>query len=134
MRTKVNIIFRTCDKVNALHGTDRPYGMTKEQIVNYCFISLKRSLAYSQNINDINHDVIIVGDELSQERIEWYKVYGPKVIYNDYFTNNYDTLHTILDKADYLEYANLVDLGCERIANDIKSCKYLLLSVSLNNR
>lgn len=43
--------------------------------------------------------------------------------YNDYFTNNYDTLHTILDKADYLEYANLVDLGCERIANDIKSCK-----------
>jgi len=87
MRTKVNIIFRTCDKVNALHGTDRPYGMTKEQIVNYCFISLKRSLAYSQNINDINHDVIVVGDELSQERIEWYKVYGPKVIYNDYYTN-----------------------------------------------
>tara|TARA_B110001450_G_C17404336_1_gene393061 strand:+ start:171 stop:644 length:474 start_codon:yes stop_codon:yes gene_type:complete len=43
--------------------------------------------------------------------------------YNDYFTDNYDTLHTILDKADYLEYDKLVDLGCERIANDIKSCK-----------
>ena len=36
MRTKVNIIFRTCDKVNALHGTDRPFRMTKVKIVNYC--------------------------------------------------------------------------------------------------
>ena len=87
MRTKVNIIYRTCDKVQAMHGTNRPFGMSKEQVVNYSFISLKRSLRYCESITDVKNNLIIVGDELSDKRINWYKLYGPKVIYNDSFGN-----------------------------------------------
>ena len=43
--------------------------------------------------------------------------------YNNYFTSNNDILNKILESADYLGYEELVDMGCEKIANDIKSCK-----------
>ena len=43
--------------------------------------------------------------------------------YNNYFTSNYDLLNKILETADYLGYEELVDMGCEKIADDIKSCK-----------
>ena len=43
--------------------------------------------------------------------------------YNNYFTCNNDILNKILESADYLGYEELVDMGCEKIANDIKSCK-----------
>ena len=43
--------------------------------------------------------------------------------YNNYFTCNNDNLNKILESADYLGYEELVDMGCEKIANDIKSCK-----------
>lgn len=87
MRTKVNIIFRTCDKVKSVHGTDRPFNMSKEQVINYCFVSLARSLRFCEAKTDLSNDIIIVGDELTDQRIEWYKLYKPKIIYNDSFTN-----------------------------------------------
>ena len=87
MRTKVNIIYRTCEKVKSVHNTDRPFGMNKTQIINYCFVSLTRSMRFCYAKTDVKNDIIIVGDELSQERIDWYKVYAPKVIYNDSFGN-----------------------------------------------
>jgi len=43
--------------------------------------------------------------------------------YNNYFTCNNDILNKILESADYLGYEELVDMGCEKIANDIKCCK-----------
>jgi len=43
--------------------------------------------------------------------------------YNNYFTCNNDILNKILESSDYLGYEELVDMGCEKIANDIKSCK-----------
>ena len=30
---KLNIIFRTCDVVDSIHGTGRPFGLTKKEVV-----------------------------------------------------------------------------------------------------
>ena len=45
--------------------------------------------------------------------------------YNNYFICNEEDLHKLLESADYLNYDSLVDLGCEKIANDIRSCNSL---------
>ena len=43
--------------------------------------------------------------------------------YNNYFSISDDDMCNLLESADYLEYEYLVDLGCERIADSIRSCK-----------
>ena len=45
--------------------------------------------------------------------------------YNNYFSISDDMMCKLLESADYLEYDHLVDMGCERIADSIRSCKSL---------
>lgn len=40
----LHIIYRLCDKVDAVNGLPRPYGMKKTQIIQACFKSLIKSL------------------------------------------------------------------------------------------
>lgn len=67
MGTKINIIYRTCDVVEAVHGTPRPYGLTKTKLIDLCFKSLVDSL------QDIEFDMTILGDRLSDERIKFFQ-------------------------------------------------------------
>lgn len=45
--------------------------------------------------------------------------------YNNYFSISDDIMCKLLETADYLEYESLVDSGCEKIADSIRSCKSL---------
>lgn len=45
--------------------------------------------------------------------------------YNNYFSISDDIMCKLLETADYLEYESLVDIGCEKIADSIRSCKSL---------
>lgn len=72
----MKIIFRTCDDVHSIHGTNRPFGLTKAEISKYCFLSLVRN-GFSKE------ELIVIGDRLTQEKIQWYKQYSDVVISND---------------------------------------------------
>lgn len=130
MRTKLNVIFRTCDVVNAVHGTDRPFGFTKEKLINYCFVSMLRSLKICEQKYDINHDFYIVGDRLHDKRMEWYKAHEPKLIINDEFTNGPSIAKTFelakdfddeewiyFCEDDYLHMDDTIDIIYEFIDN-----------------
>lgn len=45
--------------------------------------------------------------------------------YNNYFSISDDMMCKLLESADYLEYEHLVDIGCEKVADSIRSCKSL---------
>lgn len=48
-----------------------------------------------------------------QDKFNWY---------NSYFTCSNDELFELLNGADYLHYDKLIELGTDKLANDIKSC------------
>tara|TARA_Y100000389_G_C17444382_1_gene510656 strand:- start:671 stop:1150 length:480 start_codon:yes stop_codon:yes gene_type:complete len=48
-----------------------------------------------------------------QDKFNWY---------NSYFTCSNDDLFELLNGADYLNYDKLIELGTDKLANDIKSC------------
>ncbi|SDB62024.1 hypothetical protein SAMN03097699_2671 [Flavobacteriaceae bacterium MAR_2010_188] len=63
---KINIIFRSCDVVNAVNKSPRPFGLDKKTLIKICFNSLyKASKGYNCNI-------IVVGDNLSDEMKSFY--------------------------------------------------------------
>lgn len=57
---RYNVIFRTCDAVQALRGT-RPFGLDKRTLIQECFLSLYDS------IRPFPHTIHILGDKLSPE-------------------------------------------------------------------
>ena len=60
---------------------------------------------YEYNMKDINCT--------TQDKFNWY---------NSYFTCSNDDLFNLLNGCDYLQYEYLLDMGCDRLANDIKKC------------
>ncbi len=82
---KLNIIFRTCDVVDSIHGTGRPFGLTKKEVVDVCFTSLINSLNKTKGtyIGGISHNLYIIGDKLSEERIEYLKPHATKIYNGD---------------------------------------------------
>lgn len=58
---KINIIFRTCDLVNAVHNAPRPFNLDKKTLIKICFKSLYNSL------QGFNYKIIVLGDNLSIE-------------------------------------------------------------------
>lgn len=73
---RLSIIYRTCEVVEAVHGTPRPFGMTKKQVIDACFKSLLNTMKEYQG--DV--DLIVVGDRLSQERQEFFAPHAKEVI------------------------------------------------------
>ena len=58
--TRYNVIFRTCDAVQALRGS-RPFGLDKRTLIKVCFLSLHEAL------RDFPYSLHILGDKLSEE-------------------------------------------------------------------
>lgn len=59
--TKINIIFRSCDLVNAVHNAPRPFDLDKKTLIKVCFKSLHNAL------QGYNYKIIVLGDNLSDE-------------------------------------------------------------------
>lgn len=79
----LHIIYRACDKVENVHGK-RPYNLKKKETIDACYTSLSQSL----RLYDKEFDMTIIGDELTDERIKFFKKYIPEAkIINDKFGN-----------------------------------------------
>lgn len=69
----IRVIFRTCEKVNSLHGLPRPFGLSKKETIEKCFKSLVKSLSI------LDHEIYIVGDEISDDLIEFFANNSKKI-------------------------------------------------------
>lgn len=72
--TKINVVFRSCDAVNAVHNAARPFGLDKKTLIKVCFKSLYNSL------QGHNYSIIILGDNLSQEMKDFFLQFDLKLI------------------------------------------------------
>ena len=66
----MHIIFRTCDVVNAVNNSPRPFGLDKKNLIKVCF----KSLYYSAQA--IPHTITVLGDKLSSEMVDFFKDYN----------------------------------------------------------
>ena len=80
-----------------------PLNIKEEILIKILDVYYYEENCKSQNITD-------------QDKYNWY---------NNYFSISDDTMCELLESADYLEYEHLVDSGCEKIADNIRSCKSL---------
>lgn len=74
MNPKINIIFRSCDAVNAVHNVARPFGLDKKTLIKVCFKSLYDSL------QGFNYKIIVLGDNLSEEMTNFFLGYKVELI------------------------------------------------------
>ena len=63
----LRVIYRCCDKVEAVNGLPRPFKLDKEKTLKVCFKSLVMSLV------DKEHTVHVIGDRLSEDTISFMK-------------------------------------------------------------
>jgi hypothetical protein len=68
---KYNVIFRTCDAVQALRGS-RSFGLDKRTLIKACFLSLHDSL------EDFPHSIHILGDKLSPELARFFQRFAER--------------------------------------------------------
>lgn len=73
-----HVIFRACDKVNAVNGFERPAGVHKTILVKACFASLIVALA------EVAHRITVLGDKLSDELIEYFNRHDVTLIQGNY--------------------------------------------------
>lgn len=71
---KINVIFRSCDAVNAVHNAPRPFNLDKKTLIKVCFKSLYNSL------QGFNYNIVILGDNLSQEMKDFFLKFDVKLI------------------------------------------------------
>ncbi|MCL9769475.1 hypothetical protein NAT47_03510 [Flavobacterium sp. HXWNR69] len=74
METKINIIFRSCDVVNAVHNAPRPFDLDKKTLIKICFKSLHNA------IKNYNYSITILGDNLSEEMKSFFKEFDVNLI------------------------------------------------------
>ena len=63
----LRVIYRCCDKVEAVNGLPRPFELDKEKTLKVCFKSLVMSLV------DKEHTMHVIGDRLSEDTISFMK-------------------------------------------------------------
>ena len=76
MIVKYHILFRACDKVESVHNVKRPFDLNKLETIKVSFFSLYQSLKGSQ------YQFIIIGDDLSQELINFFGFFEDIVVHN----------------------------------------------------
>ena len=76
MIVKYHILFRACDKVESVHNGQRPFDLNKLETIKVSFFSLYQSLKGSQ------YQFIIIGDDLSQELINFFGFFEDVVVHN----------------------------------------------------
>lgn len=79
---KINIIFRTCDKVNSVHGSPRPFDLDKITLIKVCFLSLISALKNQE------FSIYIVADDISSELKNFFKEYPVTIIHGIYGNDN----------------------------------------------
>ena len=82
MNTRINIIFRSCDVVNAVHNAPRPFGLDKKTLIKLCFKSLYDSA------KGFNCKIIILGDKLSKEMTAFFEEYNVDIIHGVFGNDN----------------------------------------------
>ncbi|KGO91167.1 hypothetical protein [Flavobacterium subsaxonicum] len=71
---KINIVFRSCDLVNAVHNAPRPYNLDKKTLIKVCFKSLHNAL------QGFNHHIVVLGDNLSAEMKAFFLTFNVELI------------------------------------------------------
>jgi hypothetical protein len=79
---KINIIFRTCDKINAVHGSPRPFNLSKIELIKICFISLLEAL------QGFNYQICVVADDISVQLLQFFNRYDVKIIQGVFGNDN----------------------------------------------
>lgn len=78
MNIKYSVLFRACDKVESVHNVERPFGLSKAQIIKVSFYSMYKSL------RGYNYKFTVIGDDLSQELLEFFSAFDDVVVDNEY--------------------------------------------------
>ena len=76
MAIKYHILFRACDKIESVHNVQRPFDLNKLEIIKVSFYSLYQSLQGSR------YQFVIIGDDLSQELIDFFGAFDDIVVHN----------------------------------------------------
>lgn len=93
---KINIIFRSCDLVNAVNKAPRPFNLNKKTLIKICFKSLYN------NLPNINCKIIVLGDNLSTEMREFFLGHNIKLLEGVYGNDDSirETIKIALDLND----------------------------------
>ncbi|MFP9097550.1 hypothetical protein ACLI09_00725 [Flavobacterium sp. RHBU_24] len=70
---RINIIFRSCDSVTAVHHAPRPFNLDKKTLIKICFKSLHNA------IQAYNCRIIVLGDNLSDEMKQFFLSYNTEL-------------------------------------------------------
>jgi hypothetical protein len=63
------VLFRACDRVASVHGDERPFGLSKLQLIKASFHSMVRAIAVCP------HRIVVIGDHLSQAACDFFASY-----------------------------------------------------------
>ena len=104
---KTVISFLNCDELEAdIIELEEDYEVPLEDVSYDILLKIYKMCEYEYNILSVN--------TTEQDKFNWY---------NSYFTCSNDDLFELLNGADYLHYDKLINLGTDKLANDIKSCE-----------
>lgn len=73
-----HVIYRACDVVKAVNGGERPFGLSKTELVKVCFKSLFNA------IKEESFQITVLGDKLSNELRTFFNSYSLKLIEGDF--------------------------------------------------
>ena len=93
MTIKYQILYRACDKVQSAHKGKRPLGLSKTQIIKVCFYSIY------QAIQGMSYKFVIVGDDISQELLNFFSLFEDIIINNDVLGSTSKSLQIQKDLA-----------------------------------
>ena len=85
---KINVIFRSCDAVNAVNNSPRPFNLDKKTLIKICFKSLLNAL------EGIDYRMIVIGDNLSKDTKDFFLQYDLELI-EGVFGNDKSILESI---------------------------------------
>ena len=93
MSNKYNILYRAYDKTQSAHKGKRPLGLTKTQISKVSFYSIY------QAIQGMSYKFVIVGDDISQELLNFFSLFDDIIIDNDNLGSASKSLQKQIDLA-----------------------------------
>ena len=93
MSIKYNIFFRACDKVGAVHKAKRPFGLNKTKTIKVSFYSMYQAL------HDQRYQFFIIGDDLSQELLDFFKLFKDVIVDNKIMGSATKSLQKQIDLA-----------------------------------
>jgi hypothetical protein len=88
------IIFRACDKVNAVNKQPRPFYLDKTELIKICFKSLINA------VKNFPHAIHVLGDKLSDEMMSFFSGYNVELSNGDY--GNDESIRQSIQRAQNL--------------------------------